>query len=72
MIVDLLWPLVCSSENSKDSGDRPEKNSENEVVQARHRRQGAIISSYASACGSYLQLYLFCGISLSCLMHVFL
>ncbi|WRX24248.1 Serine-threonine/tyrosine-protein kinase [Theobroma cacao] len=41
---------ATSSENSKDSGDRPEKNSENEVVQARHRRQGAIISSYASAC----------------------
>ncbi|XWS58253.1 hypothetical protein CRYUN_Cryun08bG0018100 [Craigia yunnanensis] len=37
------------SENSTDSGDTPEKNSEDVVVQAKHRRQGAMISSYASA-----------------------
>ncbi|TYI57742.1 hypothetical protein E1A91_D11G303000v1 [Gossypium mustelinum] len=37
------------SENSADSGDKPDKNSEDVVVQARHKRRGATISSYASA-----------------------
>ncbi|XVF31268.1 hypothetical protein REPUB_Repub16aG0131000 [Reevesia pubescens] len=43
-----VWPRE-KSENSTDSGDRPEKNSEDVVVQTRHRRQGAMLSSYASA-----------------------
>ncbi|XVE62939.1 hypothetical protein DITRI_Ditri06bG0159500 [Diplodiscus trichospermus] len=34
---------------SLDSGNTPEKNSEDGVVQARHRRQGAMLSSFASA-----------------------
>lgn len=41
-----------------DSGDRPEQNFEDMLVQARHRRQEAMISSYGSAHGSYLALFM--------------
>ncbi|XP_022719311.1 receptor-like cytosolic serine/threonine-protein kinase RBK2 isoform X2 [Durio zibethinus] len=37
------------SENCTDSDNRPGKNSEDVVIQARHKRQGAIFSSYSSA-----------------------